>query len=175
MAFPRPIRKESLYEIEQGIGEAYQLNSVFLMPEYPQETFYEEYFREAVKEASRVGVVSKGFFEDYTYRIEGREITISLPFGEGGLSLLEKGKISEILERILKNEFGLEFSVRIRQSKSSAEVNQEYAAEKKKQLEELMKGGFAFSEAKAEKPVLRQRKKSRTFPAERWSKGKDSR
>ncbi len=152
MAFPRPIRKESLYEIEQGIGEAYQLNSVFLMPEYPQETFYEEYFREAVKEASRVGVVSKGFFEDYTYRIEGREITISLPFGEGGLSLLEKGKISEILERILKNEFGLEFSVRIRQSKSSAEVNQEYAAEKKKQLEELMKGGFAFSEAKAEKP-----------------------
>lgn len=30
MAFPRPIRKESLYEIEQGIGEAYQLNSVFL-------------------------------------------------------------------------------------------------------------------------------------------------
>ena len=125
MAFPRPIRKESLYEIEQGIGEAYQLNSVFLMPEYPQETFYEEYFREAVKEASRVGVVSKGFFEDYTYRIEGREITVSLPFGEGGLSLLEKGRISEILERILKNEFGLEFSVRIRQSKSSAEVNQE--------------------------------------------------
>ena len=84
MAFPRPIRKESLYEIEQGIGEAYQLNSVFLMPEYPQETFYEEYFREAVKEASRVGVVSKGFFEDYTYKIEGREITASLSFGEGG-------------------------------------------------------------------------------------------
>ena len=91
MAFPRPIRKESLYEIEQGIGEAYQLNSVFLMPEYPQETFYEEYFREAVKEASRVGVVSKGFFEDYTYRIEADEAYFA------AMDIGERNTVKEIL------------------------------------------------------------------------------
>lgn len=143
VSFPRTVPKSKLYAIEKSICEAYDLKSVFLLPRYPADCFTEEYFREVVTEAMRVGVVAKGFFDSYRYEIKDREILLHLPWGDGGISLLERGKISEILEKIIRSEFGTEYSVRIRQSKTAAQEYAEYAMGQKMQLQDLMKQGFA--------------------------------
>ncbi|MBQ9129605.1 MAG: hypothetical protein IJX59_02440, partial [Clostridia bacterium] len=92
---PQTAEKELLYGIEQGIAAAYELNGVFLMPRYPAECFKEEYFRQIVKESERVGSVSRGFFDEHTYDFDvtKREILLHLPWGTGGVSLLQRAKI----------------------------------------------------------------------------------
>ena len=53
-SFPRPITKLKLYELEVGIAEAYQLNSVRILPHYPAECFNESYISQILIEAERV-------------------------------------------------------------------------------------------------------------------------
>ena len=120
---PQTVEKELLYEIEQGIAVAYELNGVFLMPRYPTECFNKEYFRQIVKESERVGSVSKGFFDEYSYDFDGekREILLHLPWGTGGISLLQRAKICETLEQIIESEFGVRYEVRIKQSEGNDE------------------------------------------------------
>ncbi len=144
LAFGRTVPKQTLYAIEEGIRKAYDLNSVFLMPEYPAECFTKEYFREIVKEAQRTGVIAKGFFEEYTYDFDREKIQLYLPWGDGGISILERGKITEVLEKIIQSEFALECTVKIKQTKTSNEEYADYAADQRKRLQELMKSGFAL-------------------------------
>ncbi len=142
---PQTVEKELLYEIEQGIAVAYELNGVFLMPRYPTECFNKEYFRQIVKESERVGSVSKGFFDEYSYDFDGekREILLHLPWGTGGISLLQRAKICETLEQIIESEFGVRYEVRIKQGKSAEKEYEDYSADQKSRLKEMMKGGFA--------------------------------
>ena len=152
LSFPETVERERLYEIERGILEAYDLKSVFLLPKYPAACFTPEVFPGIVKEASRVGIVSKGFFDDYDYRIDGSEITVLLPYGEGGISLLQRGDIQKVLENIIYSEYGVNYTVRLRQTRSNAEVHRDYAADQRARLAELMKDGFAVPLAQAEAP-----------------------
>jgi hypothetical protein len=142
---PRTVDKRTLYAIEEGICKAYDLSGVFFMPKYPAECFTREYFRQIVKEAERVGTVSRGFFDDYDYDFDpvNREIVLHLPWGGGGISLLEKAKISEVLENIIESEFSLKYSIRIKQTKSTQQEYEDYAADQKARIKDLMKGGFA--------------------------------
>ena len=145
ISFPEPIPKRILYEIEEGIAKAYDLNGVFLMPRYPKECFASSYFPQVVKEAERVGTVSRGFLDEYDYDFdaEKKEIVLRLPWGGGGISLLEKAKISEVLENIIESEFSLKYSIRIKQTKTNEKEYEHHAADQKARLKDMMKGGFA--------------------------------
>ncbi|MBQ8399769.1 MAG: hypothetical protein IJX08_07375, partial [Clostridia bacterium] len=87
--FPQIVDKDLLYEIEEGIKKAYELNGVFLMPRYPSACFQSEYLHQVVKEAQRVGTVTRGFFDEYRFDFNGdkKEIVFHLPWGDGGISL----------------------------------------------------------------------------------------
>ncbi|MBQ8236053.1 MAG: PHP domain-containing protein, partial [Clostridia bacterium] len=143
--FPQIVDKDLLYEIEEGIKKAYELNGVFLMPRYPSACFQSEYLHQVVKEAQRVGTVTRGFFDEYRFDFNGdkREIVFHLPWGDGGISLLEKAKVSEVLENIIESEFGLKYDIRIKQTKSAQKEYEDYAGDQKRRLKDLMKEGFA--------------------------------
>ncbi len=113
---PKPVSKNMLYHIEDGIREAYQLNSAILLPTYPQNEFTLEYLPEIFREAVRFGGVANGFFDDYTaeYGSDGG-INIEIPFSNGGIMLLSEAKTAEIVKNIIRSEFGFEISVRIKQ------------------------------------------------------------
>ena len=116
--FPQIIPKKDLYQIEESIRAAYELNFVRLIPRYPGELFMKSYMREVMYELQRVGAVSRGFFNEYDCRISGDHIEIEISFNNGGVELLYSAKTNEIISNIIYGEFGRRFSVDIKQDSS---------------------------------------------------------
>lgn len=116
VSFPRVIRKQTLYMLEEEIRKAYEINSVRLLPKYAPELFTEDYIPDLVLETERTGIVARGFFGNYQYRLENQKLTFEVPFSEGGVYLLEDAKTHEVMEKILFSEFDLHIHVAIEHS-----------------------------------------------------------
>lgn len=132
--FPQIIPKKDLYQIEESIRAAYELNYVRLIPRYPGELFTKSYMREVMYELQRVGAVSRGFFNEYDCRISGEHIEIEISFNNGGVELLYSAKTNEIISNIIYGEFGRRFSVDIKQD-SSCDVGDGFFAGQLAELE----------------------------------------
>ena len=132
--FPQIIPKKDLYQIEESIRAAYELNFVRLIPRYPGELFTKSYMREVMYELQRVGAVSRGFFNEYDCRIIGEHIEIEISFNNGGVELLYSAKTNEIISNIIYGEFGRRFSVDIKQD-SSCDVGDGFFAGQLAELE----------------------------------------
>ena len=119
--------KAYIYKIEEKIRDAYELSFVWIFPEYPSEMFTLDYLPEILTEGKRAGSVINGFFSDYTsqFNDEG-ELILSIPFSNGGISLLELARSGDVLSGIIKSEFGLEIPVRIIQSSDYEAKHNEY-------------------------------------------------
>lgn len=113
--FPYLIKKSDLYTIEEEIKAVYELNYVKILPRYASVLFNEDYLPEVFTEAKRVGIVSNGFFNDYSADIDEDLITIKIPFLMGGIDLLEEAETNVVISNIIKSEFSLDFKVRILQ------------------------------------------------------------
>ncbi len=111
--FPMLVNKDELYEIESGIAKAYQLNLVKIMPHYPTELFNESYIPELMKETESVGIVARGFFSKYRYKLDDSTLTIEIPFSKDGVSLLHDARTPAVMQAILYSEFGLQIKVNI--------------------------------------------------------------
>ena len=111
--FSRLVPKEDLYEIENGIMKAYQLNFVKIMPHYPKEIFDENYIPELMKETEKVGIVARGFFSKYRYKLEDNTLTVEIPFPKGGVSLLHDARTPAVMQGIVFSEFGINIKVNI--------------------------------------------------------------
>ena len=120
--FPAIVEKKDLYAIEQEISAAYTLNSVRILPHYPSELFTKSYMKSVLLETERVGTVSKGFFNYAEIEINGSDITIEIPFGMGGIGLLEAAQTASVISGIIKSEFDLDFKVDIRASDNAEYV-----------------------------------------------------
>ena len=116
VSFPRVIPKPTLYALEDELRLAYDLNSVRLLPKYEESQFDEKYIADLVMETERTGIVARGFFGNYRYRLNGDKLTFEVPFSDGGVYLLEDAKTHEVMENILRSEFGLNFHVSIEHS-----------------------------------------------------------
>lgn len=114
-SFPEIVEKRILYDIESEICEAYQINSMRILPSYPSELFSERYIPQLVTELQRIGAVSKGFFESYSAKLDGKRIVIEIGFSNGGIELLYKAETPQLLSGIIKSEFGLDYEVEIKQ------------------------------------------------------------
>lgn len=132
--FPQIIPKKDLYQIEESIRAAYELNYVRIIPRYPGELFTKSYMREVMYELQRVGAVSRGFFNEYDCRISGDHIEIEISFNNGGVELLYSAKTNEIISNIIYGEFGRRFSVDIKQD-SSCDVGDGFFAGQLAELE----------------------------------------
>ena len=62
VSFPEIVDKDILYTVEGEICEAYGINTVKILPQYPKELFSERYIGQLITELQRIGAVSKGFF-----------------------------------------------------------------------------------------------------------------
>ncbi len=111
--FNQIVNKNLLYRIENEIREAYSLNYMKLLPKYPADLFDTRYFEQILLEAERVGIVARGFFSGCDWEIVGENITITIPFVSGGVTLLKNAETPQIIERIIFAEFGVKFNVNI--------------------------------------------------------------
>ncbi|MBE6662053.1 MAG: PolC-type DNA polymerase III, partial [Ruminococcaceae bacterium] len=133
--FPRLVEKEMLYEAEQKMAETYRMNSVRILPSYPEECFSEDYISQVLMETERIGLVAKGFFSHYEVALEGQHITITIPFGEGGVHLLYDAKTPSVIEKILQSEFGLHFEVKIEQDVNASLYMQDLQKSERERLD----------------------------------------
>ena len=111
--FPSLVPKRELYAVEREIEKAYQLRMARLLPHYPAELLTESYISELVAETERVGIVARGFFHSYRARLSERELVIEMPYVDEGILLMEAGKTPEVMEGILRSEFGKHIKVRL--------------------------------------------------------------
>jgi len=111
--FPVLVQKDDLYDIESGIAKAYQLNLVKIMPHYPKDLFDASYISELMKETEKVGIVAKGFFSKYRYKLEDNTLTVEIPFSKDGVSLLHDARTPAVMQAIIYSEFNLHIKVNI--------------------------------------------------------------
>ncbi|MDD6800522.1 MAG: PolC-type DNA polymerase III [Firmicutes bacterium] len=147
--FSELIPKATLYEIEADICQTYSLADVKIFPSYPPELFGPDYMSEVIAELQRIGAVSRGFFDKYESKIEGRRITIEVYFGDGGVGLLYDGKSPQLVSAIIKSEFGLDYEVEIRRSDGYSFDAEEYERQQREAAEALYR---EQTEAFARKP-----------------------
>ena len=107
------VDKSLLYRIENEIKATYSLNFMKILPKYHESLFGNQYFEQILLEAERVGIVAKGFFSGCDWEISGEAITVTIPFQEGGVRLLENANTPKIIENIIFSEFGRKFTVKI--------------------------------------------------------------
>ena len=123
-SFKAIVDKKHLYAIEQEIAATYTLSSVKILPHYPSELFSKSYMKSVLLETERVGTVSKGFFNyaDISVNEEAKEIAIEIPFGMGGIGILETAQTASVISGIIKSEFDIDYKVDIKTSQNSEYV-----------------------------------------------------
>ena len=112
-AFSDLVRKETLYRIENEIAKAYQLNWVKILPRYSANLFDSDYVSELLLETETVGIVARGFFGRYRYKLDDMTLTIEIPFAKEGVDLLYDARTPSVMEGIIKSEFGINIKVNI--------------------------------------------------------------
>ena len=121
-SFPTIVDKRELYALEGEIMAAYALHSMRILPCYPAEQFSKSYMPSVLLETERVGTVSKGFFNYADIQINGDRIAIEIPFGMGGIGLLETAQTAAVIAGVIKSEFDLDMHVEIRASPNAEYV-----------------------------------------------------
>ncbi len=112
--FPRVIPKRTLYRIEEAIRVAYEIAYVHIRPSYDASLFSEEYIPELLTETNRRGIVANGFFNRCTYRLRGNALDIEIPFAESGVGLVSDARTPQLMEEMLREEFGVAIRVSVR-------------------------------------------------------------
>ena len=132
--FPYLVEKSTIYEIEQQVKDAYALRLFKLLPRYKKELFSYSYVPQILIEAETVGIVAKGFFSEYNYELGEDKLTVTLPFREDGINLLNDAKTPTVIENIIASEFGIKVSVELRYSEN---VNTEQREAARLRMEEI--------------------------------------
>ena len=121
-SFPEIIKKHTLYQIEENIRQAYDLAVVRILPRYPRELWSPTYIPEVMLELNRVGAVSRGFFNEYDFSLDGDKLSIKVSFNNGGIELLYSAKTNEIISNIINMEFGVRLEVELTQEEGYSEA-----------------------------------------------------
>ena len=144
--FPTLIAKETVYRIEREIEQTYSLSRCILLTRYDPSLFNEGYLPQIVEEAKRVKAVTNGFLDDCQVKMDGNEITFTIGYGGGSVGLLERAKASEMIENIIRAEFGIETKVHIRMD-AGAQNYEQYQADMQSRLQDMRKVDLARIEA----------------------------
>jgi DNA polymerase-3 subunit alpha (Gram-positive type) len=136
--FSRHIDAEILYEIEDECQELYSAASFKILPHFPKESFSLERLREIFAEASLYGAVTSGFFSRAKFKDDGENITVFIPFSDGGINFIKNAKTNEILENILFSRYCVRRKFIIAES-SDADAYARELAEKRREILERAK------------------------------------
>ncbi len=137
--FPKTVRKQLLYKAEAEIQRDYSLNCVRILPTYPTDSFDDRYISQILLEAERTGVVARGFFSNFEFEHDGDNISIKIPFSEGGISLLYDANTPKVIEKIIYSEFGINKKVSVVRDESVQSRADEIKAREIEQLHKEMR------------------------------------
>ena len=164
--FDKIIPKKTLERIEKEICRAYGIAGVHFVTKYDPALFDEKYVSELFEEARRRGAISQGFFNEYDCKLTSDRLEVSISFTNGGIELLYSANTPKTIEKIIKDEFGLDYKVEITRDEDGGlafaemirQTEQKYADDIG---EWLAKGGFDEPEDKPEeedpdKPALKR-------------------
>ncbi len=152
-SFAKIVRKPILYKAEQELERDYNLNCVRILPKYPAEAFNSNYIPQVLMETERTGIVAKGFFSSYDFDFDGQNLTIKIPFVEGGITLLYDAKTPQIIENIILSEFGINVSTRVIRDENAAVDDDLFTAEMEQINEEIKRASIAYdNRARAPEP-----------------------
>ncbi len=126
---PKLYKKRDIYALEELIKEKYELSKIMLLTHYPSELFTTDYMDEIFVEASRVGVVINGFFDKYELKLTDNVMDIFIPFSNGGITLLDLAKTSQVIEGIIMSEFSLLLKINIKKSEDADKKYAEFMAQ----------------------------------------------
>ena len=129
--FPAPIEKEELYALEEEVRAAYDLAFVKFLPHYPSHFLSEGYIPDLLAEAERVGIVARGFFNHYRATLTDDQLLIELPFEVDGIRLMQNAHTPEVIEGIVKSEFGVNIHVTIRHDLQLQQASNSYSMERR--------------------------------------------
>ena len=111
--FSRIVPRVELYRIEEEIRKAYELNSVRICPIYNASLFDISQIPDILMETNRQGIVAKGFFDRCEYRLSGNVLDIDIPFGNAGIGLIESADTPKLMEKLVKDTFGVTLQVKL--------------------------------------------------------------
>ena len=134
------IPKRYLFRIESEIQEVYKLNHFKIFPKYPPEAFNDEYFEDLIFESYKMGIISKGFFEDYTIVTDDDVKIIKVPFLQSGIDMLDASNTGNEISKIISDEFGLNIKVKIEQREDYKRNIEAFEAEKLNILKKALEG-----------------------------------
>ena len=129
--------KKVIYSVERKIVEAYSdrgIKYVRILPHYPSELFSPDYLPEVIEEAKRIGIVTNGFFDHYETTFGDSEVEIFLPFGDGGISLLDLAETAKLFSSIIKSEFSVDYDVKISKRSDYEDFYNRFEADKEEQI-----------------------------------------
>ena len=126
VSFDRLINKSDIYRLESGICEAYEYNVVKILPKYSAELFSYDYIPQILTEAERIGIVARGFFGYYTYTLENNVLTVEIPFSLNGVQFVRDARTPEVIENIIKSEFGISVKVIINETGEPSAAQNRY-------------------------------------------------
>ncbi len=161
--FETLVKKELLYAIEKDIARAYQLTGVRIVPKYPAALFSVSYMHEVIFEAYRVGIVTRGFFENYSVLETEDAIVVEIGFSQSGVALLCDAKTDKVLEEIIYKEFSLQKTVKILGVGNAEERFEQFAATREREFERL----HAATRERAAKEAAEQRAEKEAAEAEK--------
>ena len=168
--FPYLVEKSLVYRIEKEIEETYQLSRCILLTRYDAELFTPEYLPQIILEAKRVKALANGFLDDAKITVDGKDITFTISHGGGSVGLLERAKATEMIENIIRAEFGIETKVHIRMSENALGYEQ-FQAKLNGELQDIRKSDLAqraaMAAAKAEAEKEAQKAQEAAEPAKK--------
>ena len=105
----KTVHKKEIYALQSELCEKLGIKNVRLIPVYSASMFSADYFSDIVHEAARNGVPTNGFFTDCTVHFgEGR---LNIELAHGGLDILLKEHCDKIMQKIIREEFGITIDV----------------------------------------------------------------
>ncbi len=134
---PELFRKSVVYGIEKKIKENYKLSDIRFFTKYNSDLFTADYLSEVFEEVYRLGVVSKGFFDNFKSDVNGNVINVSIPYSDAGINLLNNANTVKVAEGIIRYEFGLDYSINIVSSDDTDEYTKAFYEEQNELLKHI--------------------------------------
>ncbi len=98
------IPAEMLFSAEKALAQAFGLQSMGILPQFPTETLTGEAFLSLVAYLKRENVAVNGTFDDAVFSLEGD--TLRVQFSHGGVNILHTTKADDQLKALVYAQYG---------------------------------------------------------------------
>ena len=168
------VERNKIISLEDGVKEAYALNSFVIYPKFDSWLFSYDCMDDVIKETCRKGAISNGFFDDYSIDFSSEKIVVKVPFINGGIELLSDGGTDRLMSQIIYDEFGVKVPVYINQREDYKRAEKVFEEEKLQLLRAALAEQNKVEAKKAEKKEKEDVNKLRASfkKAMSFSKGK---